>query len=51
MIDAACERHKQDLIANPQLDDVLAVDQWARSAVREHVRRGTRRVPLTAMAA
>ena len=51
VIDAACERHKQDLIANPQLDDVLAVDQWARSAVREHVRRGTRRVPLTAMAA
>ena len=51
VIDAACERHKQDLIANPQLDDVLAVDQWARNAVREHVRRGTRRVPLTAMAA
>ncbi|MGB1621711.1 MAG: 1-deoxy-D-xylulose-5-phosphate reductoisomerase [Synechococcus sp.] len=51
VIEAACERHKQNLIAHPQLEDVLAVDQWARNAVREHVSRGTRRVPLTAMAA
>ena len=51
VIDAACERHKADLIAQPQLEDVLAVDQWARMAVREQVKRGTTRVPLAALAA
>ena len=45
VIEAACERHKADLIGHPQLDDVLAVDQWARQAVREQVSRGTRRMP------
>ena len=51
LIETACERHKSDRIDQPQLDDVLAVDQWARTAVREQVARGTRRLPLTAMAA
>ena len=51
VIEAACERHKADLIAHPQLEDVLAVDQWARMAVREQVKRGTTRVPLAALAA
>jgi 1-deoxy-D-xylulose-5-phosphate reductoisomerase len=51
LIEAACERHKADRIDQPRLDDVLAVDQWARTAVREQVGRGTRRLPLTAMAA
>ena len=51
VIEAACEHHKPDLTEHPQLDDVLAVDQWARAAVREQVKRGTRRIPLTAMAA
>ena len=45
VIEAACERHNADLIGHPQLDDVLAVDQWARQAVREQVSRGTRRMP------
>ena len=45
VIEAACERHKADLIYQPQLEDVLAVDQWARQAVREQVNRGTRRMP------
>ena len=42
MIEGACEQHKPDLAANPCLDDVLAVDHWARQAVREQVNRGTR---------
>lgn len=42
MIEGACEQHKPDLAANPCLDDVLAVDQWARQAVREQVNRGTK---------
>jgi len=35
LIDVVCERHKADLTANPSLSDVLAVDAWARQAVRE----------------
>ena len=51
VIEAACEHHKSDLISHPQLDDVLAVDQWARLAVREQVKRGTTRLPSVALAA
>ena len=35
LIEAVCERHSTDLMAVPSLDDVLAVDAWARSEVRE----------------
>ncbi|MCX5939462.1 MAG: 1-deoxy-D-xylulose-5-phosphate reductoisomerase [Cyanobium sp. LacPavin_0818_WC50_MAG_67_9] len=35
LIDVVCERHKADLTAHPSLCDVLAVDAWARQAVRE----------------
>ena len=51
VIEAACERHKPDLMAQPQLDDVLRVDQWARTAVREQVNRGVTRLPMGAIAA
>ncbi|MEJ6827247.1 MAG: 1-deoxy-D-xylulose-5-phosphate reductoisomerase [Synechococcus sp. ArSW.bin.68] len=51
MIEGACEQHKPDLAANPCLDDVLAVDQWARRAVREQVNRGITRISRASMAA
>ena len=35
LIDGVCDRHRVDLMAAPSLDDVLAVDLWARQAVRE----------------
>jgi 1-deoxy-D-xylulose-5-phosphate reductoisomerase len=35
LIERACDRHRADLMAAPSLDDVLAVDAWARRAVRE----------------
>jgi 1-deoxy-D-xylulose-5-phosphate reductoisomerase len=35
LIEAVCERHSTDLMVVPSLDDVLAVDGWARRAVRE----------------
>ena len=35
LIEAACDRHRSDLKAQPSLDDVLAVDQWARRYVLE----------------
>ena len=51
MIEGACEQHKPDLAANPCLDDVLEVDQWARQAVREQVNRGTTRLSSASLAA
>ena len=51
MIEGACEQHKPDLAANPSLDDVLVVDQWARQAVREQVNRGTTRLSSASLAA
>ena len=51
MIEGACEQHKPDLATSPCLDDVLAVDQWARQAVREQVKRGTTRLSSASMAA
>jgi 1-deoxy-D-xylulose-5-phosphate reductoisomerase len=35
LIEAACERHRTDWRSEPSLDDVLAVDRWARTAVAE----------------
>ena len=43
LIEATCDRHRSDLQAQPSLDDVLAVDQWARRYVLE-----TSSVPLAA---
>ena len=43
LIEAACDHHRNDLKAQPSLDDVLAVDQWARRFVRD-----TSSVPLAA---
>ena len=51
MIEGACELHKADLACSPSLDDVLAVDQWARQAVREQVNRGTTRMTSASLAA
>ncbi|MGB7088375.1 MAG: 1-deoxy-D-xylulose-5-phosphate reductoisomerase [Phormidesmis sp.] len=35
VIEKVCDRHRNDLNSAPGLDDILAVDQWARSAVTE----------------
>lgn len=47
IIEVVCDRHKNDLMIYPQLDDVLEVDRWARQAVQERVDRGTRRITLS----
>ena len=44
LIEAACELHKQELINEPSLNDVLAFDKWARGVVKEIAAKGTRRV-------
>ncbi|HEY9735560.1 MAG TPA: 1-deoxy-D-xylulose-5-phosphate reductoisomerase [Trichocoleus sp.] len=33
LIERVCDRHRDDLIANPSLEDILTVDQWARAEV------------------
>lgn len=35
LIETVCDRHRNDLVAAPALADVLAVDGWARQAVKE----------------
>ena len=35
LIERVCYRHRVDLTSNPSLDDVLAIDTWARQAVQE----------------
>jgi 1-deoxy-D-xylulose-5-phosphate reductoisomerase len=35
LIERTCDRHRQDLRPDPNLEDVLAVDTWARQAVVE----------------
>ena len=35
LIERVCDRHRVDLMAHPDLEDVLAVDAWARQAVQE----------------
>ena len=51
LIESACESHKSDLMSHPQLEDVLNVDNWARTAVSEKIQNGNQRMPLTAIAA
>jgi 1-deoxy-D-xylulose-5-phosphate reductoisomerase len=33
MIEYVCDRHQTDNCKNPSLDDIIAVDQWARQEV------------------
>ena len=35
LIERVCDRHRVDYHGTPSLDDVLAVDGWARQATRE----------------
>lgn len=35
VIEKVCDRHQADLTLTPGLDDILAVDQWARTAINE----------------
>jgi len=46
-IDMAMEAHKNDLILDPSLDDIVACDLWARQNVLDNVNAGklTAKVP------
>ena len=40
VIEAACERHKNELKKQPTLNDILEVDAWARKEVKAQVDKG-----------
>jgi 1-deoxy-D-xylulose-5-phosphate reductoisomerase len=50
LIDRVCDRHRIDLMTNPSLDEVLAVDAWARQAVHEAAARLNAQAPAALMA-
>ena len=35
VIEKVCDRHRNDLIAQPNLEDILTVDRWAREATTQ----------------
>ncbi len=37
LIESSCEKHKCDFKKNPNLDDILLVDTWAREVTREQL--------------
>jgi 1-deoxy-D-xylulose-5-phosphate reductoisomerase len=46
VIATVCDRHKIDYTATPSLEDILAADVWARTAVCEIVDRASVKVPM-----
>ncbi len=47
VIESTCEVHKKDLMSNPQLNDVIEVDNWARREVRSFVKRNSHSIALS----
>ncbi len=47
VIEKTCEKHKQDLKADPQLDDVIEVDAWARQEVKFLVEKDTHEITMS----
>jgi len=47
VIEKTCEKHKQDLKTDPQLDDVIEVDTWARQEVKFLVEKGTHEITMS----
>ncbi len=41
-IEKTCEMHLKELNQSPKLDDILSVDNWARSFVEEEIKRGVK---------
>jgi 1-deoxy-D-xylulose-5-phosphate reductoisomerase len=46
LIETVCDRHQRDLHAQPSLEEVLAVDRWAREAVVEAAARLSAKAPM-----
>ncbi|WP_320674752.1 1-deoxy-D-xylulose-5-phosphate reductoisomerase [Prochlorococcus sp. MIT 1341] len=46
IIEVVCDLHRQDLVKEPSLADVLNVDKWSRMKVQEIVKKGTTRMKI-----
>lgn len=38
--EACCDAHQKELVARPNLEEIVNYDQWARRWVKEHVESG-----------
>ncbi len=47
VIEKICEKHKQDLKADPQLEDVIEVDNWARKEVNFLVEKNSLEITMS----
>ena len=47
VIDKVCEKHKQDLKSDPQLNDVIEVDNWARREARSYIDQNERQITMS----
>ena len=45
-INKACESHMQNLNYRPELDDIIAVDNWARLFVKQEIKKGKKYVNI-----
>ena len=41
VVEKACDRHRQELVEAPSLDEIVAFDGWAREFVKEEVASGS----------
>ncbi len=47
IIERTCEIHKKDLEPNPQLNDVIEVDNWARVEVKTQVNKNSQQIAMS----
>ena len=41
VVEKACDRHRQELVEAPSLEEIVAFDGWAREFVKEEVASGS----------
>ncbi|KGG15555.1 1-deoxy-D-xylulose 5-phosphate reductoisomerase [Prochlorococcus sp. MIT 0602] len=46
VIENACESHKNDIKTDPQVNDVIEVDKWARKVVKSQVEKNSRQISM-----
>ena len=51
VIEACCDKHQQELVIKPSLDEIVHYDNWSRDFVANYVRKGAFSPTLPAIAA
>ena len=47
VIEAICENHKSDLNLNPNLNEILAIDSWARKEVLDYSEKNITKIAIS----